>query len=64
MNIGWFGLSVRTQDGLSLMGGYTINKRLLIGYSIDLSLFTDMRSYNFGSHELMIGYKFNSMKFR
>jgi type IX secretion system PorP/SprF family membrane protein len=62
--IGWFGLSVRTQDGISVMGGYTLNKRLLIGYSADFSLFTEMRAYNFGSHELMIGYRFNSMKFR
>ena len=60
----WFGLSFRTQDGISIMGGYVFNKRLQIGYSADFSVFSPMRSYSFGSHELMIGYRFNSMKFR
>ena len=60
----WFGLSFRTSDAISIMAGYIINKRLIAGYSWDFSVMSPFRSYSFGSHEFMIGYRFNSMKFR
>ena len=62
--MGWFGASVRTSDGISIMGGYIINKRLIAGISYDMSVFSPFRTYSFGSVEFMIGYRFNSMKFR
>lgn len=57
----WVGLSFRSMDAVSLMGGYIFNKRIYIGYSVDVSI-TAIRPYSFGSHELMIGYRFNSLK--
>jgi len=57
----WLGLSYRTQDALSLLIGYTYNDRIHIGYSYDFTT-TDLRKYNSGTHEIMIGYRFNDIK--
>jgi type IX secretion system PorP/SprF family membrane protein len=57
----WLGLSYRTQDALSLLIGYTYDNRIHIGYSYDFTT-TDLRKYNSGTHEIMIGYRFNDIK--
>lgn len=56
----WGGISARWQDGISLLFGYNYD-RYLFGYSFDYSL-TGIRKYNGGSHEIMIGYKFDVLK--
>ncbi|MDY0198046.1 MAG: type IX secretion system membrane protein PorP/SprF [Tenuifilaceae bacterium] len=56
----WGGISGRWQDGISLLFGYQYD-RYLFGYSFDYSL-TGIRKYNAGSHEIMIGYKFDKLK--
>ncbi|MDD2196509.1 MAG: type IX secretion system membrane protein PorP/SprF [Bacteroidales bacterium] len=56
----WGGISARWQDGISILFGYNY-ERLLFGYSFDYSL-TRIRKFNGGSHELMIGYKFDVLK--
>ncbi len=58
---GWLGLSVRTKDALSVLLGYIHENRIYIGYSYDFTL-TDLRKYNSGTHEIMIGYRFNDIK--
>jgi type IX secretion system PorP/SprF family membrane protein len=57
----WFGLSYRTTDAICFLAGHIFNKRIYVGYSFDLNLST-IRAYNFGSHEIMIGYRFNTLK--
>jgi type IX secretion system PorP/SprF family membrane protein len=57
----WLGISYRTQDALSLLIGYTYDNRIHIGYSYDFTT-TDLRKYNSGTHEIMIGYRFNDIK--
>ncbi len=58
---GWVGISFRSQESISLLGGYIINKRLYLGYSFDYNI-SDIMRYSLGSHELMIGYRFNTLK--
>jgi len=57
----WLGLSVRTKDALSLLIGYTYDNKIHIGYSYDFTI-TDLRKYNSGTHEIMIGYRFSDIK--
>jgi type IX secretion system PorP/SprF family membrane protein len=61
MDMIWLGISYRTQDALSLLIGYTYDDRIHIGYSYDFTT-TDLRKYNSGTHEIMIGYRFNDIK--
>lgn len=61
LNTYWAGLAFRTQDAVSLLLGAIVNKRYFIGYSYDYNI-SDIRKYNIGSHEIMVGYRFNSLK--
>lgn len=58
---GWFGMSFRTFESVSILGGYLFNKRIYAGYSFDYNI-SPIRQYSFGSHEIMIGYKFDKLK--
>jgi type IX secretion system PorP/SprF family membrane protein len=57
----WFGISFRTQEAISVLAGYIFSKRIFVGYSFDYNL-TAIQQYSLGSHEIMIGYRFNSLK--
>jgi len=57
----WGGISLRWMDGISLLFGYNYQDRYLFGYSFDYSL-TQLRPHSAGSHEIMIGYKFDKLK--
>lgn len=57
----WGGLSYRMKDAVSLLLGYIYDDKFYFGYSYDMGI-TGLRRYNSGSHELMIGYRFNDMK--
>lgn len=57
----WGGISLRWMDGISLLFGYEYQRRYLFGYSFDYSL-TELRPHSAGSHEIMIGYKFDKLK--
>jgi type IX secretion system PorP/SprF family membrane protein len=57
----WFGLSYRQQDAISVLLGYYFTKKIYVGYSYDYNI-SAIRNYSFGSHELMIGYKFDKLK--
>jgi len=57
----WLGLSIRTKDALSFLIGYTYENKINIGYSYDFTI-TDLRKYNSGTHEIMIGFRFNDIK--
>ena len=60
-NTMWAGISYRTQEALSIMLGYVYEKKIYIGYSYDVVL-NPLISHNYGSHELMLGYRFNAIK--
>jgi type IX secretion system PorP/SprF family membrane protein len=57
----WLGVSFRSQDALNIIAGVTIKRKIEIGYSYDIGI-NKLRTYHFGSHELMLGFKFNDIK--
>ena len=57
----WGGVSYRFRDALAIMLGYSFDETLFFGYSYDIGI-SDLRNYNSGSHEIMIGYRFNDIK--
>ena len=48
----WAGITFRTNSALILMGGLKVDK-FFFGYSIDFS-FSSMRSYSYGTHEIVV----------
>ncbi|NMC41990.1 MAG: type IX secretion system membrane protein PorP/SprF [Bacteroidales bacterium] len=60
-NLVWGGISWRTGDAISIILGYNNENKFNIGYSYDMGI-SSIRSYNSGSHELMISYRFNKVK--
>jgi len=59
----WLGAAFRSSDAVSIMVGYIHNEKYYFGYSYDIGL-NDIRKYNFGSHEIMIGFRFSKIKNR
>ena len=57
----WGGISYRLKDALSVLVGYEYEKTIYFGYSYDIGL-SDIRSYNSGTHEIILGYRFNDIK--
>jgi type IX secretion system PorP/SprF family membrane protein len=57
----WLGVSYRSSNSLTLLTEYNILQYLRIGYSYDL-LFSRLKSYSAGSHELFLGVDLNIKK--
>jgi len=57
----WIGVNYRTQDAVSAMMGYMFKNWLMFGYSYDYSI-TTIRKYNSGTHEVMLGIRFQAAK--
>jgi len=57
----WGALSYRFHEAVAILVGYSYEETLYFGYSYDIGI-TDLRKYNTGTHELMIGYRFNDIK--
>jgi len=57
----WLGVSVRTEDAVSFLVGYTHENKFHFGYSYDMS-FSQIRHHNTGSHEIFLGMRFNPIK--
>lgn len=57
----WAGLSFRTQDAATVMVGFSYQRKIEIGFSYDIGV-NKLRSFNSGTYELMIGFKFNDIK--
>ncbi len=51
----WFGSTLRIGDGVALISQYQINRNFRVGYSYDFAL-SDIRTYNSGTHEVMLSY--------
>jgi type IX secretion system PorP/SprF family membrane protein len=56
-----FGISYRTQEAVSVIVSYIFNKKIYVGYSFDYNL-SSIQQYSLGSHEIMLGYRFNSLR--
>ncbi|HHJ09391.1 MAG TPA: type IX secretion system membrane protein PorP/SprF [Bacteroidetes bacterium] len=59
----WLGVSFRSSDAVALLVGYVHNDKYYLGYSYDIGI-NDIRKYNNGSHEIMMGVRFNNIKNR
>jgi len=57
----WGGLSFRMKDAVSILLGYNYDNKFSFGYAYDMGV-NGLRKFNSGSHELMIGYRFNDIK--
>lgn len=57
----WGGVSYRAGEAVIGMVGFELFSGLRVGYSYDFST-TAVRRYNYGSHELMVGYCFSINK--
>lgn len=54
----WLGGMYRIGDSFGVIAQWVFDKRLRIGYSIDFTT-SELRSYQDGTHEVMISYEFN-----
>ncbi len=59
----WLGVSYRSSDAVAILVGYIHDKKYYFGYSYDIGI-NDIRRYNSGSHEIMLGVHFNDIKHR
>jgi type IX secretion system PorP/SprF family membrane protein len=57
----WAGLSFRSQDAFIVMVGCTYQRKIEVGFSYDIGV-NKLRTFNTGSYELMLGFKFNDIK--
>ncbi len=57
----WGAISYRYSEAISILIGYSFEEMLYFGYAYDIGI-TSLRKYNTGTHELMIGYRFNDIK--
>jgi type IX secretion system PorP/SprF family membrane protein len=57
----WGAVSYRYQDAVGIMIGYSFDETLFFGYAYDIGI-SAIRKYESGSHEIMIGYRFNDIK--
>jgi len=60
-NMFWGGVSFRMKDAFSVLLGYNYDDKFSFGYAYDMGI-NGLKGYNNGSHELMIGYRFNDIK--
>jgi hypothetical protein len=57
----WGALSYRNQESVGILIGYVHEDHFIFGYAYDIGIST-LRKYNTGTHEIMIGYRFNAIK--
>ena len=51
------GASYRVGAAIGALAGFQLSDRLMLGYAYDSDV-TDLRNYNFGSHEVFIRFEF------
>ncbi len=61
MEMVWLAAGYRFHEAVTIMAGYNYDDKFYFGYAYDIGI-TELRLYNMGSHELMIGYRFNDIK--
>lgn len=60
-NMVWGAVSYRYHEAIGIMVGYSFDQMLFFGYAYDIGI-SAIRKYNTGTHEIMIGYRFNDIK--
>lgn len=61
-NMVWGGISFRTQDAISIVGGYSYENKIFLGISYDIGV-NKLSPSNIGSFEAIVGYVFDAIKF-
>lgn len=56
------GLNLRSNGAVCLSAQYTFQNRMKIGYASEYALVQDIRKFQVGTYELLIGYEFNVNK--
>jgi len=59
----WAALAFRTSDAVALLAGYNYKDQIYVGYSADIT-YSMLRKTSVGSHEIMIGARFNKIRSR
>jgi type IX secretion system PorP/SprF family membrane protein len=57
------GISYRQEDAIAMLLGFTLNNTITFGYSYDF-IQSDIMNYSTGSHEFMVGIRFNDTGIR
>ena len=57
----WAGLTYRTSDAISILAGYNYENKIYIGLSYDITT-SELRKHTSGTIEVMLGYRFNTIK--
>ncbi len=57
----WAAVSYRYSEAIGILLGYSYDEMLYFGYAYDIGI-SALRKYNTGTHEIMIGYRFNAIK--
>ncbi len=57
----WAAVAYRFHESIGILMGYSYEEMLFFGYAYDIGI-SDLRKYNTGTHEIMIGYRFNDIK--
>jgi type IX secretion system PorP/SprF family membrane protein len=60
----WLALGFRTNDAILIMAGYNYQDQIMVGYSYDIAIGNKLnpKRYSGGSHEIMIGARFNRIR--
>ena len=53
----WIAVGYRSQDAISLTGGYNFQNNIMVGYSYDITT-SGLREQTSGTHEVMLGVRF------
>jgi type IX secretion system PorP/SprF family membrane protein len=57
----WGAVAYRYRESIGILLGYSYEEMLFFGYAYDIGI-SALRKYNTGTHEIMIGYRFNDIK--
>jgi type IX secretion system PorP/SprF family membrane protein len=57
-----FGLNLRSNGSLCVSAQYTFKNSIRIGYAADYAVISDIRKYQLGTYEILIGYDYNIFK--
>lgn len=59
-----WGINLRSNGDVCFSGQYTINNNLRIGYAANYAIIQDIRKYQLGTYEIVVGYDFNLSKMK
>ncbi|MDO9613001.1 MAG: PorP/SprF family type IX secretion system membrane protein [Bacteroidota bacterium] len=57
-----FGLNLRTNGTVCFSGQYSFSNNIRIGFAADYAAISDIRKYQIGTYEVLVGYDFNIYK--